>query len=332
MEDKNPIISIIIPVYNVEKYLERCVNSLVNQTFKEIEILLVNDGSTDNSGALCDEFAKKYDNVRAIHKPNGGCGPSEARNMGLELAKGQYIGFIDSDDYVDEDMFEVLYNAIVKENADVSVCGLYHAYTDCVRTAEDTTGYYVVDSLEAMKMVLESKKISVNPVNKLYKASLFENMKFPVGKRSEDAHIMIRLLSNIDKAVVTMAPKYYYVHREGSITTQPYSSVDLSVIEAYEDNYNFVEQNYPELLEVATFRKYWAYFYVLDKMMLPNGEKDNKTKKEIISVLRKNKNTILENSYFGKSRKIAMRMLAIHISLYKLCIYAYNKKKRKLHS
>ena len=96
MEDKNPIISIIIPVYNVEKYLERCVNSLVNQTFKEIEILLVNDGSTDNSGALCDEFAKKYDNVRAIHKPNGGCGPSEARNMGLELAKGQYIGFIDT--------------------------------------------------------------------------------------------------------------------------------------------------------------------------------------------------------------------------------------------
>ena len=119
-------ISVIVPVYNVEQYLERCVDSIINQTYKNLEILLVNDGSTDNSGQLCDELAKKDDRIRVIHKENGGL--SDARNVGIDEAEAELIGFIDSDDYIDEDMYETLYRQLRESNADLSMCGHYDVF------------------------------------------------------------------------------------------------------------------------------------------------------------------------------------------------------------
>ena len=119
-------ISVIVPVYNVEQYLERCVDSIINQTYKNLEIILVNDGSTDNSGQLCDKLAKKDNRIRVIHKENGGL--SDARNVGIDEAKSDLIGFIDSDDYIDEDMYELLINNMKNANADLSMCGHYDVY------------------------------------------------------------------------------------------------------------------------------------------------------------------------------------------------------------
>ncbi|HEL7541574.1 TPA: glycosyltransferase, partial [Enterococcus faecalis] len=121
-----PKISIIVPVYNVEKYLEKCVRSILAQTFTDFELILVDDGSPDSSGAMCDQFAEQDERVKVIHKENGGL--SDARNAGIEIATGEYLGFVDSDDYIADDMYELLYTNIVKEDADLSICGIYDVY------------------------------------------------------------------------------------------------------------------------------------------------------------------------------------------------------------
>lgn len=158
-----PKISIIVPVYNVEKYLEKCVRSILAQTFTDFELILVDDGSPDSSGAMCDQFAKQDERVKVIHKENGGL--SDARNAGIEIATGEYLGFIDSDDYIADDMYELLYTNIVKEDADLSICGIYDVY-EGKEPVEKQQQYIVLDKVAAMKMILEAKVVSVHAVNK----------------------------------------------------------------------------------------------------------------------------------------------------------------------
>lgn len=324
----SPVISVIVPVYNVQTYLERCVRSIQAQTLAEIEILLIDDGSTDQSGAMCDAYAAQDSRIRVIHKANGGL--SDARNAGIDVASAEYVGFIDSDDYIAEDMYETLYNDLRAEDADVAVCGICHCYSNEIRYAADTTSRFVVDAQEIIRMILDSSKISVNAVNKLYKKSLFDDMRFPVGKQSEDAFLMVRLLSQIRRGVVNVAPKYYYVHRTGSITTHSYRPADHHVIEAYEQNFRFVEENYPSLRKEAEFRRFWAYFYVLDKALYSDTAEAIAAKREISRFLRKNALTILKNPFFGRSRKIATLLLLIHLGLYRRVVTLYDKKKRQL--
>lgn len=325
---ESPIISVIVPVYNVEAYLERCIRSIQAQTLREIEILLIDDGSTDRSGSMCDDYAAQDSRIRVIHKKNGGL--SDARNAGIDAASARYIGFIDSDDYIAEDMYEMLYNDLRAEDADVAVCGICNCYSNEIRYAADTTSRLVVDAQEIIRMILDSSKISVNAVNKLYKKSLFDSMRFPVGKQSEDAFLMVRLLSRIQRGVVNVAPKYYYVHREGSITTHSYRPADHHAIEAYEQNYQFVKERYPALQKEAEFRRFWAYFYVLDKALYSDTAEAIAVQKQISRFLRKNALTVIKNPFFGRARKIAMLLLLIHRSLYRRVVTLYNTKKRQL--
>ena len=155
-------ISIIIPVYNVEKYLERCLESVLSQTFKEIEILLIDDGSTDSSGVICDDFAKKDTRIRVIHKKNGGL--SSARNCGIENATSPLLGFVDSDDYIDPDMYEVLYNELKKADADIAMCDLVNCYEGQKIEKHNREIVEVLNSEQAIKMVMEAKKTSVTAV------------------------------------------------------------------------------------------------------------------------------------------------------------------------
>ena len=148
-----PKISIIVPVYNVEKYLEKCVRSILAQTFTDFELILVDDGSPDSSGAMCDQFAEQDQRVKVIHKENGGL--SDARNAGIEIATGEYLGFVDSDDYIADDMYELLYTNIVKEDADLSICGIYDVY-EGKEPVEKQQQYIVLDKVAAMKMILEA--------------------------------------------------------------------------------------------------------------------------------------------------------------------------------
>ena len=311
-------ISVIVPVYNVEQYLERCVDSIINQTYKNLEIILVNDGSTDNSGQLCDELARKDDRIRVIHKKNGGL--SDARNVGIDEAEAELVGFIDSDDYIDEDMYEVLINNLKAANADLSMCGHYDVYNNVPESQVSDKKTWELSPQEAIKMVMEAKILSVTAVNKLYKKSLFSELKFEIGKIAEDAFIMIKLLDKCNKIVATNEKKYYYVHRENSITTQKFSLKFLNVIEAYEQNKEIILEKYPELKEVAQMRMNWAYFYVLDRLLLDKDYNDKKLENKLISYLKDYSKSILTDSLFTKGRKIGFVALLLNRNLYRKII------------
>ena len=311
-------ISVIVPVYNVEQYLERCVDSIINQTYTNLEIILVNDGSTDNSGKLCDELAKKDERIRVIHKENGGL--SDARNRGIDESESDLVGFIDSDDYIDRDMYEILLKNLNNTDADLSMCGLYDVYNSISQAQVTNKETWELSSEQAIKMVMEAKILSVTAVNKLYRKSLFSDLKFEVGKIAEDAFIMIKLLDKCEKIVATNEKKYYYVHRENSITTQKFSTKFLNVIEAYEQNSNIILEKYPKLKDVAQTRMNWAYFYVLDRLLLDDNYNDKELENKLISYLKNHRKDILNDPLFTKGRKIGFIALLLSRNLYRKLI------------
>lgn len=317
-------ISIIVPVYNVEAYLERCVESILKQTYTNLEILLVNDGSTDKSGELCDKLALRDHRIRVIHKENGGL--SDARNRGIDEASSNLIGFIDSDDYIDEDMYETLYRQMVASKADLSMCGHYDVYHQIPEKQVAEIKTWELMPEEAIKMVMEAKILSVTAVNKLYKKALFEQLRFRIGKIAEDAFIMVDLIHQCSKIVATNEKKYYYVHRENSITTQKFSLKFLNVIEAYEQNAKMISENYPDLYDVAIMRLNWAYFYVLDRLLVDNDFKDKVLEDRLISYLKKNKKSILMDSRFTRARKMSFLALCLSRKLYLRILLAQTKR------
>ena len=317
-------ISIIVPVYNVEAYLEKCVESILKQTYTNLEILLVNDGSTDKSGELCDKLALRDHRIRVIHKENGGL--SDARNRGIDEASSNLIGFIDSDDYIDEDMYETLYRQMVASKADLSMCGHYDVYHQIPEKQVAEIKTWELMPEEAIKMVMEAKILSVTAVNKLYKKALFEQLRFRIGKIAEDAFIMVDLIHQCSKIVATNEKKYYYVHRENSITTQKFSLKFLNVIEAYEQNAKMISENYPDLYDVAIMRLNWAYFYVLDRLLVDNDFKDKVLEDRLISYLKKNKRSILMDSRFTRARKMSFLVLCLSRKLYLKILLTQTKR------
>lgn len=322
-------ISIIVPVYNVEKYIEKCIDSIINQTFQNLEIILVDDGSKDSSPTICDNYEKKDSRIRVIHKENGGL--SSARNAGIDLATGEYIGFIDPDDYIEHDMFEVLYDLIKKYDADLSVCGLIDCYGENVKRkiTKDMATDKCVNKSEAIKIVMEAKESCVSAVNKLYKKEIFnDGLRYEEGKTFEDALIIIDVLMKCNKVAFTNVEGYYYIHRKNSITTKKFDEIHgYDVIYAYEKNYKLIENNFPELIDVAKMRMCWAYFVVLDSMIKSNHVID----KKVVKYLRKNIMVILKNDCFTKGRKFSAIALFINKNLYKVVLKQFLKRERKLY-
>ena len=317
-------ISVIVPVYNVEAYLEKCVESILRQTYTNLEILLINDGSTDNSGDLCDQLALRDQRIRVIHKENGGL--SDARNIGIEEASSDLIGFVDSDDYIDEDMYEILYRQMLESKAELSMCGHYDVYHQIPEKQVVAIQTWVLTPEEAIRMVMEAKILSVTAVNKLYKKELFDQLRFEMGKIAEDAFIMIRLIHQCSKVVATNEKKYYYVHRENSITTQKFSLKFLNVIEAYEQNANIIRENYPKLTDVATMRLNWAYFYILDRLLVDSEFEDKALEDRLLAFLKKNTVSILTDCRFTRARKLGFLALCLSRKLSTKILLTQNKR------
>ena len=319
-----PSISVIVPVYNVEHYLRKCLDSIIEQTVRDIEIIVVDDGSTDSSGEICDTYLDRDSRVKVFHKENGGL--SSARNFGIEKATGEYIGFVDSDDFIEPDMYEILLHLIKRYKADLSMCGLYDVFDGKPRAVFKTTEEWFVDKVKAMEIVLEAKIVSVTAVNKLYKKELFNTIRYPLGKTAEDAFVIIELLDECNTVAITNDQKYHYIHRSNSITTNKFSKKTLDVIEAYEKNYNLINKKYPQLKETAKMRLCWAYFYVLDRIVYDNTSSFEEEKKTIVKYLRANIGFILKDNRFAKSRKFAAVLLMISVNLYKKCVQLQNHR------
>lgn len=325
-----PKISIIVPVYNCEKYISNCINSILEQSFKDFELILVDDGSSDRSFEICESFAKKDNRVRAIHQPNSGV--SRARNRGLDEAKGEYIGFVDGDDCVDKEMYERLYKNLADNNADISICGIVNYFVKKDGTTEKVRqspvdGFWIFSGEQALKEALQSRLYSVNPVNKLFKRELFDKLRYPEGKISEDAFLIPVVISKAGKVVYDSKPMYYYLRRENSITTSNFSDSGWDVVEAYKNHLNMVSEKFPNLKKVAKFRYLWAYTYVIDKIMLSeNSENYLEDFKKAFNFIKKNILQIIFNPYFSLKRKIAVTVLLINKKIYKKMIMTVNKR------
>lgn len=214
--DKVDLISVIVPIYNVEESLERCLESIQKQTYNNLEIILVDDGSPDKCGSICDFYQKKDNRIRVIHKKNGGL--SDARNAGLEIAKGQYIGFIDSDDYIEPEMYELLFKAIKKESATIACCGIIREFENGTASIIRTPSYYkVYSNIQAIKECLYQNEIGISVWCKLYSRKVFDDIRFPVGETNEDAAILLETLRN-GKVVHIGKALYHYMIRGTSIT------------------------------------------------------------------------------------------------------------------
>lgn len=250
------LISIIVPVYNVEEYLEKCVESIINQTYKNIEIILVDDGATDNSGKICDELGKKDDRIIVIHKANGGL--SDARNAGLKIAKGEYIGFVDSDDYIAEDMFETLYNLNKKYNSEISIVSYYEIYKGRVIGVRDSKNLEELTKLEAIRELLIDTNIQSYAWNKLFKKELFDGLEFPTNKNFEDIATTLLLFEKANKVVLLEDPKYYYVRRDNSIIGVRNYKTYKDYLDVIYDKYNYLDGKYEEL------DLYNAYNYIIN--------------------------------------------------------------------
>lgn len=220
------MISVIIPVYKVEKYLDECVQSIVNQSYANLEIILVDDGSPDSCGAMCDEWAKKDSRIRVIHKPNGGL--SSARNAGLDIAKGDYIGFVDSDDFVALDWYETLHSAIIRTDADIVKAGLiYFSDPKDGNLFNPDTDIYKIASFEKEEAFPSEQLLLrmaghdhyVTSHNMLAKADVYKTLRFPVGVNGEDYRLCFSLPNHCQTIAVIPYSGLYYRLRAGSITS-----------------------------------------------------------------------------------------------------------------
>lgn len=248
-------ISIIVPVYNVERYLSKCISSILEQSFTDFELILVDDGSKDNSGKICDEYKGKDSRIKVVHQENKGL--SAARNIGIEISEGEYITFIDSDDFIHPNMIEILYNNSLENKADISICDYDLVYEDvevCKDFVENNIKLY--NNVEGVKKILEkSEAYMIIACCKLYKGSLFNEIRYPVRKYHEDEFVTYKLLYKSNKIVVTDAKLYYYLKRANSITGSTYSIKRLEKLEALEEAVMFFKnENNKELTYLAEFR------------------------------------------------------------------------------
>ena len=323
------LISVIVPVYNVAQYLEKSIASIQQQTYQNLEIILVDDGATDESGRLCEQITEQDERVLVYHKENEGL--SQARNDGLKQAHGDYVIFIDSDDYIHSEMIASLYQQLVKEDADVSSCGVMNVYANSESPqTENQDDYFVCDTETFLREYLIGEKIPGTICNKLIKKEIAAQLTFPKGLIYEDAYYHFDLIKVAKKYVVNTNPYYYYFHRGDSITTNPYAEKDLAYIDIYQKFYTEVVKEYPNLTEVAFFRLAYAHFFILDKMLLDDNFKEFKDYPRIYGYLKKHAFAIFKNTIFRKGRRISALALFVNVRLYRILLFKNIEQSKKI--
>lgn len=243
-------ISVIVPVYKVEAYLDRCIQSIVGQSYNNLEIILVDDGSPDNCPSLCDAWAAKDSRIKVIHKENGGL--SDARNAGMAIATGELMGFVDSDDWIAPGMYQHLYDRMKEDNSDIAACGVEMVWEDGTPSRILTrSGCCVLNQEEAIQAIIEESWLKQPVWYKLYKTELVRQIPFPVGKYHEDVFWSYQAVGKVQKVSVSDKIGYYYVQRSGSIMGEEYSLKRLDAVEAIVRQCRFVEKQFPELAGIA---------------------------------------------------------------------------------
>lgn len=307
MENRN-LVSVIVPIYNVEKYLSKCIDSIINQTYENIEILLVDDGSPDNCGKICDEYSKKDSRIKVIHKKNGGL--SDARNCGIDNSTGKYLFFLDSDDYIKNDTIEYLINLIIRDKSDIAISKIQVVYKNIIEENASSKSE-VLDSLTVLNRMLYSDSYYISSCGKLFNKNLFKEIRFPVGKNYEDVGTIYKLYALASKISCGYNQKYYYIIRSDSITNKKFSNKEYDLIEMTDGMCNFILKNYPQLEAGAHYRKVFSRISLICKKNYPYKKND-----ENIKIIKDNYKEILKNSMVPKKSKLAIILLMINEKLF----------------
>ena len=310
---EKPLVSIIIPVYNIMDCLEKCVDSCINQTYKNIEIIMVDDGSTDGTGLLCDKLKEKDDRIRVFHKENGGS--SSARNMGIEHAMGEYLGFVDSDDFISPTMYEELVNAVLEYQvpiAQVSRDEIDDKGNKLPDVCTPPEKAFLCSSEEFMKELLLHRG-DCSFCTKLIRKDLFAGKRFPVGKLNEDFYLLLQMLKEIEGVYILPGQYYHVFYRIGSNTRKKdkneFSRVFMDIVENADAAQEIVERHYPDLKEVCIR---FGLFQRLDYMLhIPVNQMTSKNLfyVNVKKYLRSHWKDTLSNPHLTKKNKIYLFLL-----------------------
>lgn len=295
--EKKPLISVIIPVYNVFPYLKICVESVLKQTYSELEVILVDDGSTDQSGVLCDEFAETDQRIRVLHCENQGV--SVARNSGLEIMTGEYVAFVDSDDFIAEEYLQILYDRLIQDDTDMVVAG-YQKFSDgkTPDMNDDSRGHWIYNQEQVKKLML-GRKLPMYTHGKLYKADLFRDIRFPIGRLYEDFIMTWEILKKIDSVSVVKKKMYFYRQREGSIVNSIFLPNRMDFIYFTEKVFDETV-NDPAIHVIAGSR---CFFSVADNYALEIGRYPE-IEKELREKIIKYRSYVLKDEMAGMVLKV----------------------------
>ncbi len=319
MEDK---ISVVIPVYKVEKYLDECLESVVNQTYKNLEIILVDDGSPDNCPKICDEWAKKDNRIKVIHKKNGGI--SDARNAGIKEATGNYISFVDSDDYIEKNLYEIAIKKIKQNEAQIFIFGRSYLYGNKKESKNSNEVELIMDTQDALDKMNMFQYYDVATWDKIYERKLFDSIEYPKGKLCEDWYITYKVIDRAKKVVFNSTPLYVYRQRQNSITHSNYIKVNNEPIYASKEVLEFIRNNYPNIEQNALTKYVFACIGVYNNYLYYT-KNTNKEKEEILNIVKENYKNVIKNKDLTRSRKMQLFLIYRFNILYKVMIKTMRK-------
>ena len=322
----NPLVSVIVPIFNTAEYLKKCVDSILAQTYTNLEIILVDDGSSDDSGAVCDEYAKQNAKIKVIHKQNGGL--SSARNEGIRLASGEWIQFVDSDDYIASNMIEEMLFTAIKNDTLISICGRmdveYESGEEKVSLCPFKNEVLFATECNARLMTWQGSDFSA--CDKIFHKSLWQDFEFPLGVHSEDIAVMYKVINKAKRISLINKPYYYYVHRKNSITTLKFNEKSFDFPNHTKAILEWVRKNCPSIENEARVMRIRAVSWILTLLAIEPKAVKEKYKKEYKAFQRE----LADNFKFWLSSKhLTKKQKLINILLY-LRLYGIVYKIKRL--
>ncbi len=317
-------VSVLVPIYNAEKYIQRCLDSIINQTYENIEIILIEDGSKDNSLKIIKEYKKKDKRIKIFPIENNGV--ADARNKAVENATGEFLTFVDSDDFIEKDYIETLYTNLKKYNADIAVCNCINIIEETGEKSHKSFGINTVkeyNKIEAVESLFYYNFLRHSPWGKLYKKEVWNNIRFPLGKNYEDLAILYKLFLNSNKVIYIPEEKYNYIIRQGSIVHNEIRKSDIEAIIEYSQKIlEDITKNYPKLIPAAEYLIGYLSLSLWRK--IPNGkykEYDEIIKKNI----KKYRHTVLKNDKVNRKQKALFLLSYLGKPCYKFIISTIKK-------
>lgn len=327
MQKEDPLITVVVPIYNVEKYLNECINSIIAQSYKNLEIILVDDGSTDRCGVLCDEYQKRDMRIRVIHQENEGL--SGARNSAIDIAKGEYITFVDSDDWISQDMLEKLYQRMVEIDADMVVSGIESFYENGMKKSNNHNNkVFTYTKEEAFDCFLFNDYLTPCVCGKLYKTSLWNGIRHPKGKLFEDQFTTYKIIDRCSKVVFLTTPLYHYRKRSDSIGHSAFGEKTYHLYEAINEEYKFIINKYSiDCPNIVVAKITWEIVFV--NMMILAGYQDMSVVREVQRFAWKHIKRVCRCEFIPKTRKGQIFLFTFAYPLYTI-IYLWYKKRHLL--